>query len=46
MMFLLDRLFGETGLVTAFPVGEACGAVFALILLRMTIRETSGQKTV
>ncbi len=45
MMFLLDRLFGETGLVAAFPVGEACGALFALFLLRKTVRETSGQKT-
>ena len=44
MMFLLDKLFGETGLVTAFPVGEACGALFALYLLRKTVRETSGQK--
>ena len=33
MMFLLDRLFGETGLAAALPVGEACGAIFALWLL-------------
>ncbi len=38
-MFLLDRLFGETGLACALPVGEACGAVFALYLLRKAIRE-------
>ena len=34
MMFVLDKLFGETGLAAALPVGEACGAVFALCLLR------------
>ena len=38
-MFLLDRLFGETGLAAAMPVGEACGAVFALFLLGRCIRE-------
>ena len=34
LMFLLDRLFGENGLAAALPAGEACGAVFALFLLR------------
>ena len=34
LMFLLDRLFGEIGLACALPVGETCGAVFALFLLR------------
>ena len=34
MMFVLDKLFGETGLAAALPVGEACGAIFALCLLR------------
>ena len=33
LMFLLDRLFGEVGLASALPVGEACGAAFALFLL-------------
>ncbi|MBQ7677590.1 MAG: cation transporter [Lachnospiraceae bacterium] len=32
-MFLLDALFGEVGLAAALPVGEACGAAFALFLL-------------
>ena len=34
MMFLLDRLFGERGLAAALPIGEACGAAFALFLLK------------
>ena len=38
-MFLLDRLFGEVGLASALPVGEACGAVFALFLLYRGIRK-------
>ena len=38
-MFLLDRLFGETGLAAALPVGETCGALFALYLLSRCIRE-------
>ena len=38
-MFILDRLFGEIGLAAALPVGEACGAVFALFLLRRMLRE-------
>ena len=38
-MFLLDRLFGETGLAAALPVGETCGALFALLLLRRAIQE-------
>lgn len=41
MMFILDRLFGETGLAAALPVGEACGAVFALCLLRRWLRSHS-----
>jgi len=32
-MFVLDRLFGTTGLASALTVGEICGAVFAVILL-------------
>ena len=38
-MFLLDRLFGETGLAAALPVGETCGALFALYLLSRCVRE-------
>lgn len=33
LMFLLDRLFGETGLAAALPAGEGLAAVFALWLL-------------
>ena len=43
-MFLLDRLFGETGLAAALPVGETCGAVFALFLLYRVIHRR-GEKT-
>lgn len=37
-MFLLDRLFGETGLAAALPAGEGLGAIFALWLLGRTLR--------
>ncbi len=43
-MFLLDRLFGETGLASAMPVGEACGALFAFYLLAGTIRRAGLRK--
>ena len=33
-MFILDRLFGEVGLACALVVGESCGAVFALWMLK------------
>lgn len=36
-MFILDKYFGEKGLAAALPVGEACGAAFALWLLHLTI---------
>ncbi len=36
-MFLLDRLFGETGLAAALPVSEAISAMIALALLRHVI---------
>ncbi|MDO4865246.1 MAG: MATE family efflux transporter [Clostridia bacterium] len=39
-MFLLDRLFGEVGLAAALPVGEACGAMFALFLLNRTLKDS------
>ncbi len=38
-MFLLDRFFGEIGLAAALPVGETCGALFALYLLHRSLRE-------
>ncbi len=38
-MFLLDRLFGEMGLASALPVGEGCGALFALLLLRHVLKK-------
>ena len=45
LMFLLDRLFGETGLACALPVGEGLAAVFALWLLHRTIRRSTNQYT-
>ena len=39
-MFLLDWLFGAAGLAAALPVGEACGAVFALFLLHRFLQKT------
>ena len=39
LMFLLDKLFGERGLAAALPVGEACGAVFALFLLKTIMQK-------
>ena len=38
LMFILDRMFGENGLASALPIGEALGAAFALILLSSIIR--------
>jgi len=38
LMFLLDRLFGEVGLAAALPVGEACGAAFALWLMNRWLK--------
>ncbi|MBO4836215.1 MAG: polysaccharide biosynthesis C-terminal domain-containing protein [Clostridia bacterium] len=43
-MFLLDRLFGETGLAAALPAGEACGALFALWLLHRAIRHAGSTR--
>ena len=42
-MFLLDRLFGETGLAAALPVGEGLGAVFAVWLMARTLRKLRQQ---
>ena len=44
-MFLLDHLFGETGLAAALPVGEGCGAIFALFLLGTIIRRQQWKKS-
>nr|MCR5300718.1 hypothetical protein [Erysipelotrichaceae bacterium] len=43
LMFILDRVFGETGLAAALPVAEACASVFALWLLSRTIRKSKSQ---
>ncbi|MBO4377915.1 MAG: MATE family efflux transporter [Clostridia bacterium] len=42
-MFILDRLFGETGLAAALPVGETCGAAFALFLLHRALKKAHSQ---
>ena len=44
-MFLLDKLFGENGLAAALPVGEACGAVAALLLVRYTIKKAQEKRS-
>ena len=38
LMFLLDSLFGETGLACALPLGEGLASLFALYLLHNTIK--------
>ena len=38
-MFLFDALFGEIGLAAALPVGEGCGAAFAMFLLNRSLRK-------
>lgn len=43
LMFLLDRLFGEVGLAAALPVGEACGAAFALWLMNRWLKAHGGE---
>ncbi len=44
LMTILDKLFGETGMAAALPVGEACGAVFAVWLLNRWIRKNGRQE--
>ena len=39
LQFILDRIWGEMGLACALPVGETCGALFALYLLSRCVRE-------
>ena len=44
-MFLLDRLFGETGLAWALPAGDLCGALFAMWLLHRSIHPAGREKS-
>ena len=39
LMILLNALFGENGLASALPIGEACGAAFALWLLNRWLKK-------
>ena len=41
-MFILDRLFGETGLAAALIAGEGCGALFAIWMLRKALKKKPG----
>ena len=41
LMFLMDRLFGATGLAATLAIRETLSAAFALFLLRMVTREKS-----
>ena len=43
-MYLLDRWFGENGLAAALPIGETCGAIFALVLLRRILRQARAKQ--
>ena len=43
-MFLLDRLFGETGLAWALVAGEGCGAMFALWLMHKAMKQAEKRK--
>ena len=43
LMFTLDRFFGEIGLASALPVGECCGALFALFLFAFLLRREKGR---
>ncbi|MBR2675584.1 MAG: hypothetical protein IKE28_01545 [Solobacterium sp.] len=44
LMIVLDRMFGELGLAAALPVGEGLGAVFALMLLKHTLKHEKPQQ--
>lgn len=37
-MFILDSIFGENGLAAALVLGETCGAIFVLMLLRRSLK--------
>ena len=41
LMFLMDRLFGATGLAATLAISETLSAAFALFLLRRVTREKS-----
>lgn len=43
LMYLLDVIFGQTGLAIALAVGEAFGAVLALWLLRRSVKSAELQ---
>ncbi|MBR3639752.1 MAG: hypothetical protein IKN50_04015, partial [Clostridia bacterium] len=45
LMFLLDRLFSDTGLAAALPAGEALGAVFAIILFTFIVQKSINKKS-
>lgn len=42
--FIMDRIWGETGLACALPAGELCGALFALWLLHRYLKNVLGCK--
>lgn len=44
--FIMDSIWAETGLACALPVGELCGAMFALWLLHQKMKQTSERQTV
>lgn len=44
LMFLLDRLNGATGLASALPAGELCGALFAMWLLKRWLGKGEGKE--
>lgn len=46
LMVLLDHFFGECGLAAALVVGEALGAIFALILLRRALQKNAKTQVV
>lgn len=49
LMFVLDKLFAEYGLMAALPAGEGLGAIIALILLSRVIKkikDNSIEKTI
>ena len=41
LMFILDKIFGETGLAAALPIGETLGALFAMYLLHHWLKKHS-----
>lgn len=42
--FIMDHLWAETGLACALPAGEFCGAMFALWLLRRSMKPKEPEK--